>query len=77
MSVRHINALISKLAKLKSEIEREKRALHPNWTRLRYLKKLRLMFKDELLQLKFPTSPPDRAAFARKGADKIVEQPSA
>lgn len=77
MSDHHAKSLIVKLAQLKSEIEREKCALQPNWTRLRQLKKQRLMFKDELLQLKFSTSPPHRATPARKGAGQIVEQPSA
>ena len=55
MSIRKIKSLIAKLAKLKSEIAIEKKALRPDWLRLRLLKKLRLGFKDQVARLVLKT----------------------
>lgn len=51
MSIRKIKSLIAKLAKLKSEIETEKKAVRPDWLRVRYLKKIRLGLKDQIARL--------------------------
>ncbi len=77
MSVPHAKSLITKLAKLKSEIESEKRALRPDWTRLRHLKKLRLMLKDRLLRLTSASAQPHRGPNARIHAYPPIGRQSA
>jgi uncharacterized protein YdcH (DUF465 family) len=68
MSMVHVKSLITKLAKLKSEIETEKRALRPDWTRLRHLKKLRLMLKDRLMRLTAASTRSSGGLTARRKA---------
>jgi len=61
MSATYIKSLTAKLAKLKSEIEMEKKAVRPAWLRLRHLKKLRLHIKDQITRLIFKTQSPQYA----------------
>ena len=68
MSIRKIKSL---LAKLKSEIETEKKSVRPDWLRLRHLKKIRLGIKDQITRLVLNTqslqysSPRDRQGLYR------------
>lgn len=83
MSIRKIKSLLSKLAKLKSEIETEKNAVRPDWLRLRHLKKIRLGIKDQIARLVLRTqslqysSPRDRQGLYRykRPAPRRAPQP--
>ncbi len=67
MSVRKIKSLFAKLARLKSEIETEKKAVYPDWLRLRHLKKIRLRIKDQLARLAAkPQSGPEAPPHKRR-----------
>jgi hypothetical protein len=71
MSIRKIKSFIAKLAKLKSEIETEKKAVGPDWLRLRHLKKIKLGIKEQIARLVLKTQylqyipPQDRQGLHR------------
>ncbi len=48
MSVKHVQSLIFKSAQIQREIEKEQSYRWPDWLRLLWLKKLRLVIKDRL-----------------------------
>ena len=57
MSNAHVETLLFRRRKIKSEIEREQAARNPDRMRLMALKKLRLAIKDRLHRLALASTP--------------------